>query len=234
MQTQFELNIKNYWNYYIELENEVLETRKYVEFDVSNYKCFSIEFLKLFQAICSEIDTLGKHIANILDFTYNPDDKKNTIYKWWYILSNKLKLANCLKDGCNNNDKINVKTFSVRNYILDIYVNPWENFEVEQYTNKKGAICYRLTKNSKNLKWWSEYNDVKHHRTSLNHKNKESNYAYANLGNVLSSLTALYILEIGLLQLTGSVNELESFVNKSSIFNKEFLCTSEEIELICQ
>ena len=38
--TKFEENIKNYWNYYLEFESEVVETKKFVEFDVGNYKTF--------------------------------------------------------------------------------------------------------------------------------------------------------------------------------------------------
>ena len=33
---------KNYWNYYLELENQFLETKKYVAFDSANFKTYSM------------------------------------------------------------------------------------------------------------------------------------------------------------------------------------------------
>lgn len=39
--------IKQYWNYYLELERQVLDTRKYVEFSTQNYNTYSIEYMKL-------------------------------------------------------------------------------------------------------------------------------------------------------------------------------------------
>ncbi len=55
--------IKNFWSYYLELERQFIETRRYVEFSAENNKAYSVEYLKLYQAICSEIDAVGKEIA---------------------------------------------------------------------------------------------------------------------------------------------------------------------------
>ena len=55
--------IKSYWNYYLELEDQLIQTKRFVDFDISNYKTFSIEYLKLLQATCSEIDVVAKIIA---------------------------------------------------------------------------------------------------------------------------------------------------------------------------
>ena len=59
--------IKSYWNYYLELEQQLYDIRKYVDFDRKNNNTFSIEFLKLLQAVCSEIDVVAKVIANYID-----------------------------------------------------------------------------------------------------------------------------------------------------------------------
>ena len=58
--------IKSYWNYYLELEEQLIQTKRFVDFDISNYKTFSIEYLKLLQATCSEIDVVAKIIAKNL------------------------------------------------------------------------------------------------------------------------------------------------------------------------
>lgn len=226
----FELNIKNYWNYYLELEKEVLETRKFVEFDKKNYKCFSIEFLKLYQAICSEIDTLGRYLAKTLEEDFNPNN--GNISRWWYILSNKLLLSKNIRDGWNNDKrKINIKNFEVQDYIFNHSITPWNNFEVERQVNKNGNVYFRSKSTSKVPTWWSDYNCVKHSRTILN-TNKRINYYKANLKNVIDSLSALYVLEIALLQQFGNENNLQSFINKSEMFEKNSFLTDDELDEI--
>lgn len=81
--------LKKYWNYYIEIESQVLETRRYIEFDANNRKAFSNEYLMLYQAIGSEIDVIGKEIAyydNALFDSYNNNHKG--IYNWFYEVQN--------------------------------------------------------------------------------------------------------------------------------------------------
>ena len=80
----FKAFIKNYWKYFRELEGEFLQTRKYVEFCEENNATFSIEYLKLYQAVCSEIDVVGKAMAKVANDSFKPDDKQNNIYKWWF------------------------------------------------------------------------------------------------------------------------------------------------------
>lgn len=55
---------KSYWNYFLELEEEFLLTQKYVTFDKLNFNTFSAEYIKLIQAVCSEIDVVAKEIAS--------------------------------------------------------------------------------------------------------------------------------------------------------------------------
>ena len=77
-----------YWKYYISLEEQFMETRRYVEFDyINNGRTYSMEYLKLFQAVCSEIDVLGKILASIVDTSFIPT-KKTGINEWWYYLYN--------------------------------------------------------------------------------------------------------------------------------------------------
>ena len=52
----FDSFVDNYWEYFRELEKEFMETQKYVEFCIDNNASFSVEYLELFQAVCSEID----------------------------------------------------------------------------------------------------------------------------------------------------------------------------------
>lgn len=52
--------VSQYWKYYLALETRLLETERYVEFDLSNGTVYSMEYMMLFQTICSEIDVVGK------------------------------------------------------------------------------------------------------------------------------------------------------------------------------
>ena len=77
--------IKNFWSYYLELERQFIETRRYVEFSAENNKAYSVEYLKLYQAICSEIDAVGKEIAADVVSGFVVDTDTN-IKKWGYNL----------------------------------------------------------------------------------------------------------------------------------------------------
>lgn len=68
---------KYHWDYYLVLEKDFLEIERYVSFDlgenylynnqtiyeIGNSNCFSNEFIKQYQAICSEIDVILKNIC---------------------------------------------------------------------------------------------------------------------------------------------------------------------------
>lgn len=82
---------KLYWNYFLELEHEFAETSRYVSFEKSNSNTYSREFLKLLQAICSEIDVVGKEITSMVDPTFNSNGKQ-TIKNWGYALQKQFHL----------------------------------------------------------------------------------------------------------------------------------------------
>lgn len=91
---------KNHWDYYMVLEKDFLETERYVSFelgdnyiytgssssDPQNSNTHSVEYIKQYQAICSEVDVIMKTIcvelnnptANRMDTGYTP-----TILQVW-------------------------------------------------------------------------------------------------------------------------------------------------------
>ena len=87
---------KNYWEYYRELEDDFLATRKYVSFHEANASTFSLEYLKLFQAVCSEIDVVGKAMAAACNQEFKPESSANNIYKWWYEIQ---EMYRCYEDA---------------------------------------------------------------------------------------------------------------------------------------
>lgn len=225
--TPFQLFIKNYWQYYRELEDELLSTQKYVYFCEDNFNTYSIEYLKLYQAICSEIDVIGKAMAAHINPKFKPENTSNNIYKWWF----EIQRSYTLSYSYDKHDKID---FNLNNYSEDflniINITPWDNFEIEKYTDKNGYIRFRST-NSTIPKWWSDYNKVKHNRTSIiTDSPSKINYCKANLKNVCYALTALYTLEKAYMQKLGTITELERFADYSKCFDIVQNCSTEDIE----
>lgn len=220
----------NYWNYYRELENEFLLTKRYVDFDVHNYDAFSIEYLKLYQAVCSEIDVIGKALASIINPDFQADDRSNNIYKWWYEIQDDFYVV----DGpfTPNNNNPNPKMFSLMDYVCclndSINLKPWESFRTETYYDTKKALRYRVSKGYKTPTWWSDYNNVKHNR--IVSTSETNNFRKANLGNLSSAFAALYTLEHSYMDMIGTVDDLQSFMDYSVLFIKRKKFTYDEME----
>lgn len=192
--------IKNYWNYYIELEDQLLQTKKYVEFNKSNYKTFSIEYLKLLQATCSEIDVVSKIIAEDYDENFKKSDNKN-IQVWG------LYLHKVFPDI----EEIAVTLLNEGTII------PWKNWDYETFYDKKNRFRYRLKKGKETPVWWTAYNKVKHERTSLYEEGK-TNYSRANLENLILAMSALFILETLFIEKMTEIQELPNFFQSSKLF----------------
>ena len=78
--------IKNYWRYYRELEKEFIATLKCVELDTDNFNTYSIQYLKLFQTVCSEIDIIGKAMAGEINKDFKLEISKNNRKDLIYLL----------------------------------------------------------------------------------------------------------------------------------------------------
>lgn len=176
-QSKLSVFVRSYWDYYLELEEEFINTKKYVAFEKANGKTYSLEYLKLMQAVCSEIDNVAKYIASSLDHSFKVD-KNTNIQKWGYVLQNKLPLI--------------LKQKVVFNH--DTVIFPWSNWMYEMYRDKKNALRYRLKDKTKSLAWWNAYTSVKHQRTGIIDEGK-TNYCMANLYNLEQCFAALYVLE---------------------------------------
>ena len=79
---------ESYWRYYLSLESQVVELERFIEFDLPvNGNTYSARLLELYQAICSEVDVVGKILARECDDSFVPDEW-TTIKKWWYVIQN--------------------------------------------------------------------------------------------------------------------------------------------------
>lgn len=220
--------IKSYWSYYRELEEEFMATRKYVDFQKDNFGTYSVEFLKLYQAVCSEIDVIGKEMAYQINNAFKPEDTQNNIIKWWYEIQGELLYKEKYEDITTSG----VLFGDVHVCMLDEFdISPWAGFETEQYLDKKNALRYRTKDTKGTPKWWSAYNKVKHSRTyKISKDSVKSNYTRANLGNVCHAFAALYILEKSYMQSIGTKNDLESFSDFSMLFDKVERITTDDID----
>lgn len=170
----YQMFLKSYWNYFLEIEENILSIQQYVNFEKKNWKVYSNEFIKMLEIICSEIDVIAKEIVLFKNPTAVNIDG---IYKWGYEIQNLIPNISIIKIQFNN----------------EIDIVPWKNWQYEKYTDKNGRIRTRLVRNKDNPKWWTAYNKVKHARTSRT--TLGYNYEKANLDNVINSLGGLYILE---------------------------------------
>lgn len=174
--------IKSYWNYFLELEQQLCDIRRYVDFSRKNNNTFSMEFLKLLQAVCSEIDVVAKVIDSYIDVNF----KGTRINDWGYALQQSFPNIQSKKVTFND----------------DYDLQPWGNWfyvreeqEIKQGNNKgKTRTTIKLKEKCKNPEWWTAYNKSKHERTSP-YNNSNINYNRANLKNVISAFAALFITE---------------------------------------
>ncbi len=186
------------WNYYLEFEKRMEETRRYVEFDKNNSKTFSSYYLMLFQAICSEIDVVGKIIAQ--NFGLLLDDNIISINKWWFYVQDNLP-----------------DVYREISFCDSILINPWKNYGVKEVTslqnrNGRNVVVTRYNLKDKTHgveyatpKWWTSYNKVKHKR--LEADTQGINYEKANLANVINALGALYLLEFEFMKHIGTLKQ---------------------------
>lgn len=175
----------NYYNqyhlrYFLQLEKELETISNYVEFDKKNFKTFSLEILKLYQTVCSQIDAIAKVIAFLLDDSFDYNGRNIGINKWWFKIQNEYLL---------NDSRRNLQNFEIL-FNDDIVFTPFKKFKYE--LTEKDHL--KLMPNMKTPRWWIHYNKVKHGRPFFTSDSNKTNFTFANLENLLNSFSALFIL----------------------------------------
>ena len=77
-----------HWQYFIVLDSDLDNVSRYVQINSDNYETYSIEFVHIFLAICSEIDTVAKILCKKFDTKFDPLNKKNNIDLYRSIITN--------------------------------------------------------------------------------------------------------------------------------------------------
>ncbi|HEY5583244.1 MAG TPA: hypothetical protein VIK78_01990 [Ruminiclostridium sp.] len=166
---------KVYWKYYLILERDVLGVEPYVSFHPDNYYCFSNEFIKIYQAICSEIDVICNNYCKYINDTTLITGEYRDIRDYAnYILTQHPEIV-------EQNVQVSEES--------DCKLVPWKEWHLDPNDHKNGKNPENVTPG-----WWRKYNDIKHRRSDKDTTGK-NNYQHANLYNVLNSLAALYVLE---------------------------------------
>lgn len=81
---------RKYFDYYLELERDFFVTEPYVLIDKNNYGAFSVQYNRIFQSICSEIDCLLKVLCMCLE----PESKVRTLGTYYSIIKTHFKHFN--------------------------------------------------------------------------------------------------------------------------------------------
>lgn len=159
-----------YWKYYLLLENDFLSTEKFVALDKDNAKAFSMEYMKMFQMVCAEIDVCAKVFCKHLQNDFNND----TLPHYGKIILT--KYPNFVHD-----EVVVLPTNEC--------LTPWQGWTWNKNIDKNGNVRIK----GAGPKWWSDHNKVKHSRTLVD--GSVLNYKKANQQNVINSLSALFMLE---------------------------------------
>lgn len=131
------------------LEEDFLTTRRYITFDLGdnaiysgddvlnpqNSKCYSIEYIKQYQAICSEVDVLMKSICN--EFGYSADNMKmytkKILEKWPNIINQRIAI----------DDRVELKPFinwkSGEDYQSPDWWKPYNDVKHQRLDNFQSA-----------------------------------------------------------------------------------------------
>lgn len=170
-------NTNQFWTHYLSLEKELQEISEYVAIDWRNKTIFSFKIMQLYFAVCTDIDSIFKHIrSNIPNYANIIEENNLTIKDHKAMIDNHFPNIKQTKVGINfGGSSLEFQPFKA---LFDFHKKKKEEQKRENGKYDK----------SKSEGWWSDYNSVKHSRLDSFHK--------ANLDNLLQSLSALHILNL--------------------------------------
>lgn len=159
-----------YWSYYISVERMLKNTGQYVAPSMENHKTYSDEFAKIVLLSCSEIDSILKVLCKLNNIIH--DEKKYNMNVYAEAIS-KISMVRELAYAPELYTSINEKT---------LVVIPFKELD-----NRKPNA---------GLKWWADYQRIKHNRIE--------NAECGNLYNAVSAVAAHYILIRTLIEFLGN------------------------------
>lgn len=131
-----EQQILHYWNYAELLNEELGNTARFVEPDVSNYQTYSLAYTNIILSACSEVEIVCRLLCQTVD-----QEKDYITPEQWIQMKD---ISKTIQKRFPHIYQARAEILQKHEYIYPFKV--WEN-------NKKGI-----------LPWWKEYNLVKHSR----------------------------------------------------------------------
>lgn len=189
-----------FWIHYLSLEKELQEISEHVFIHERNLKVFSFKIMQLYFAVCTDIDSIFKHIQKNIEVAKPKGNKKNfTIDDHIQMLNDKFPLVrNTIVELKFSGQVLKFNPFEhlfvnlSGNLLLKPFLKDKKSYKFVKYDKcDHYNILYKYPLNKHPLKkntWWNDYNSVKHSRLDSFHK--------ANLNNLLHSLSALHILNL--------------------------------------
>ncbi|HJG30814.1 MAG TPA: hypothetical protein K8U80_05395 [Collinsella ihuae] len=189
-----------FWRYYILLEQRVISTRNYIEFDSGNSEAFSLEYLLLHQAACNEIESVAKEISNHLNVISLSERPRIN------------ELIYALEETFPHLEQRTVKFLRG-----DFSTQPFKNWVVKlNKRSSRNTPKYTLEDGSSIPSWWNDHNKVKHDRSFQSATGAYDNFKLANQNNVLCSMAALFLINRLYMQIIDE--DSYSYLEKSSLF----------------
>lgn len=130
--------VTNHLNYYKILEEDFVESLRYVELSEANFNTYSNEYVKQLQSICSEFEILMKYYCR----TLNSESRVKNIVDWERVLfsvENQLELF----------------TVSLEVQNLEDRLKPFVDWMYESDNNRNAPF------------WWKDYTSIKHNRIDM-------------------------------------------------------------------
>lgn len=161
-----------FWPIYKKLENDFIELSYYVAIDKKQLKTYSIKIADLILRSVSECENLAKELCKNEKIKFK--DKKGRIRK--YVLFN--EYINQLENIYGLSEKhISCIFDNIKQGTFDTKKTPFSKKKILKEGKEKEV-----------LNWYNSYNLIKHDRVK--------NFKEANLGNLIDSLGALFLLNI--------------------------------------
>lgn len=175
-------NTNPFWLHYLSLENSLKDISEYIAIHQENYKVYSFKNMQLYFAVCSEIDSIFKHIRNnIPEYADNSDNNGGYLT----IAQHKNMIDKYFKGIKQTEVVLNISGFDLQFQPFSVLFNSYKTKKEKQKQAKDTGEKYDT---SSYEGWWEDYNSVKHQRSE--------SFRKANLENLLHSFAALHILNL--------------------------------------
>jgi len=134
---------RQHWQYFLSLEQEIIKISHFISIDKRNFDTFSLELLKIYLSVCSEVDVVARLLSKKIDLESYREKTEN-----------EKRLKNM--DTYRNIINLHYPGISKVVINIDLYkinFNPWNKFSKNE-----------------NPEWWQQYNKAKHTREEFFHQ----------------------------------------------------------------